>query len=89
VNAPPELRSSIATNLTAAAKGENDEHLDDSVCDSIDCVARWFHSIPCSRWNDSPATGIRGDLPHFALCDGQTHRLRFVDRGKKLFPGQP
>ena len=55
--------------------GEIDEHLDDLICGSADCLDRRLHCVPRGGRTDSPIAGIRGDLADPAFCPRQTDCL--------------
>ena len=55
--------------------------MDDIVRDSVDCLARRLHDVPCCRRVDSPPACARGDFYGSAFRNGQTSRL-----GLRPFP---
>jgi hypothetical protein len=61
---------------TETLRREKNEHLDDTICCSADCLDWRLHYVSRSGRADSFVVGIRGDFPDPAFCDGKTDRLR-------------
>jgi hypothetical protein len=67
-------------------KGETNEHLDDIVRGSADCLDWRLHRLPRSRRSDPLVAGIRGDLSNPAFCDGQKDSVKITTTTLKTTP---
>src|SRR5579862_2645949 len=65
--------------MTCRHAGGSNEHLDDIVRNSADCMDWWFHRLSCGRWPHSPVVGSGRDLFDHAFCDGSPDSLRMED----------
>jgi hypothetical protein len=72
------LNGGVSRGILNQRRGEENEHLDNLVRDSVSSLDYRFLGVPRSRGTHPLAAHLRGDFPDPAFCDGKKRRLSTV-----------